>query len=291
VYPVLERFIESQAWLDTVGDPLQRAIGSLYANNGSTGKWLKNFLNGTWLGHPLHPMLTDVPIGAWTTTVVLDSVAALTDNESLETAADITLATGLAAAAGAAVTGLTDWSDTYAMERKLGLLHGLTMIASFVTYSAALVARLSGSRSSGVALANTGYALAAIGAYFGGDEVYDVGYGINRTAFRHGPSEYVPVMPETDLKDNTPIKGTAGDVTVVLVKQGSEIYALDDVCVHAGCSLAGGQVQGRSIICPCHGSQYDLADGSVLNGPATMPEPHYDVRVLGGTIEVRAADD
>jgi nitrite reductase/ring-hydroxylating ferredoxin subunit/uncharacterized membrane protein len=286
--PALRKFVEQQDWLDSLGDPLQKTINSFFSDQGDVGKQIKNFLNGVWLGHPLHPMLTDVPVGAWTCTLMLDTLASVTDNDALETASDITLATGLAAATGAAVTGMTDWTDTYGMERKLGLLHGVTMVSSVLAYTGSLVARLSGSRTAGVVLANTGYALMSAGAYLGGDQVYDLGYGVNHTAFEHGPGKYTAVMPETDLQDGKPAKADAGGAPVLLVKQGGDIYALSDTCVHAGCSLAGGTVEDRTIICPCHGSQYDLRDGRVINGPATMPQPDYDVRVTGGQIEVKA---
>jgi nitrite reductase/ring-hydroxylating ferredoxin subunit/uncharacterized membrane protein len=290
VFRSIERFIEQQTWLDTIGDPLQKSIGDTFTSLGDGGKQLKNLLNGTWLGHPAHPMITDVPVGAWTCTVLLDIVGSATGDHSLEKAADITLATGLTAAVGAAATGLTDWSDTYGKDRKVGLLHGLMMLATVATYTGSLLARLGGARTTGVFLANAGYGLLSAGAYLGGDEVYDVGYGVKRTAFTHGPSKFVPVMAETELPADTPTKTDAGGVAVLLVKQGNQIFALDDTCVHAGCSLAGGKLEGRSIICPCHGSQLDLADGAIINGPATYPEPRYDVRVQDGMIEVKYAE-
>ncbi len=287
----LRGWIDRQRWLDTLGDPLQRYLNALLPPQVETrpSQAVQNFLNGVWLGHPLHPVLTDVPVGAWTTTLVLDVITFLTENESLGTAADLTLATGLAVAVPTALTGLTDWKDTYAQERKVGLLHGLTMVVSVSAYSAALIARRRGARSRGVALASVGYVAMSLGAFMGGDEVYRLGYGVNHTAFQHGPAEFVPVMPEAELESNRPTQSTADGVPVVLVRQEDSIYALSDTCVHAGCSLAGGRIEGRSLICPCHGSQFDLHDGSVLNGPATMPEPHYDVRVRNGMIEVRRA--
>ncbi len=289
MFAALQQFIDQQTWLDTIGDPLQKYLASLFTNRGETGKQVKNVLNGTWLGHPLHPVLTDVPVGAWVSTALLDTVASLTEDESMARAADITLAVGLAAAAGAAVTGFTDWTDTYGQERKVGLLHGLTMLATFTAYTSSLLSRLRGSRSSGVAMANTGLALLTVGAYLGGDEVYDIGYGVNHTAFQHGPDKFVAVMQETELQPDQPTKTVAQGVAVMLVKQGNQIYALDDTCVHAGCSLSEGQLDGTSIVCACHGSQYDLRDGAVINGPATMREPHYQVRVQDGMIEVKQA--
>lgn len=289
MFPTLKRLIKRQGWLDTAGDPLQKYVNALFEQSGDNGKRVQNFLNGVWLGHPLHPLLTDVPVGAWTATVVLDTAASLGDDASLARAADITLATGLAGALGSALTGVTDWKDTYAQERKVGLLHGLAMVASVLIYTASLIARLTGSRSAGVALGNAGYVLMAVGAYLGGDEVYDIGYGVNHTAFQPQPSAYSPVLVEAQLEPNTLTKADAGGVPVLLVKQGDRIYALDDTCVHAGCSLAEGKLIDTSVICLCHGSQYDLRDGSVIQGPATMPEPSYEVRVQDGMIEVKVA--
>jgi len=134
MFPTLKRFIDRQTWLDTVSDPLQTSIGSLFKSAGEIGKQAKNFLNGTWLGHPAHPAITDVPMGARTCTAVFDTIASLGDDHSLERAADIALATGLAGAVGSAVTGLTDWSDTYGRERRVGLLHGLMMVGTVLTY-------------------------------------------------------------------------------------------------------------------------------------------------------------
>jgi nitrite reductase/ring-hydroxylating ferredoxin subunit len=218
---------------------------------------------------------------------VLDTVASISRSRNLQTGADVTLATGLAASIGAATTGWTDWSDTYGQDRKVGLLHGLTMGTVVVTYTAALIARLLGARRAGVMLANTGLALVTVGAYLGGDEVYDLGYSVNRTAYNSGPSDFVPVLSESELEADTPTKVDAEGRSVLLVKQSGQVFALDDTCVHAGCSLSGGQIEGRSIICPCHGSQYELDSGSVINGPATRPEPTLAVRLRNGMIEVK----
>ncbi|HZT97694.1 MAG TPA: Rieske 2Fe-2S domain-containing protein [Chloroflexota bacterium] len=287
MYPALDRYVMEQKWLDSLGEPLQKTIDGIFSSMGNSGKQLKNLLNGTWLGHPLHPVITDVPVGAWTTSMVLDTAAAMTGNEGVATAADIAVGTGIAAAVGAALTGFTDWSDTYGKERKVGLLHGLLMGSTTVLYSLSLVSRLTGNRKTGTGLSNLAAAVLTAGAYLGGDEVFDIGYGVNHTAFEHGPTKYTQVIRDSDLEEGKPVKVDAAGVPIVLVKQGSHIHALSDTCVHAGCSLAGGKVEDDTIICPCHGSQYSLVDGSVINGPATAPEPYYDTRVRNDMVEVR----
>jgi nitrite reductase/ring-hydroxylating ferredoxin subunit len=136
-------------------------------------------------------------------------------------------------------------------------------------------------------MANIGYLLLSAGAYLGGDEVYDIGYGVNHTAFQHGPGSFTQVMPEADVPENGLTKGQAGDVSILLTRINGRVYALDDTCVHAGCSLAGGSLDGLVVTCPCHGSQYDVRDGRVVNGPATMNEPSYDVQIVDGMVEVK----
>lgn len=286
----LDQLIARQRWLDSVGEPLQQTIVSLFAGGGRTGKQVKNALNGIWFGHPAHPALTDIPIGAWTTTLVLDVIATARDDDALDRAADITLTTGLLGAMGAALTGFTDWSDTYGKERSVGLLHGLFMVATVATYSAALGVRLTGARGVGTTLSGVGYILLLGGAYLGGEEVAGIGYGVNHTAFQPGPGDYTAVLAETELQPDTLTRAEAAGTPVLLTKVNGQIYALHDTCVHAGCSLADGRLEGTSVVCSCHGSQFDLRDGTVLNGPATMPEPHFDVRTENGMIEVKQAD-
>src|SRR5579872_339659 len=256
MYTLVKGIVDRQRWLDTVGDPLQRAVNAIYGPGRGFRKKIQNLLNGVWLGHSLHPVITDVPVGAWTVMVVLDIIAWITGKTSLRPGGDIALAVGLAAAVGAAVTGLTDWKDTYGDERKVGLLHGLIMLTSVVVLAVSLVLHLTGPWEIGVILGFIGYAVMGAGAYLGGDVVYDLGYGINHTAFERRPGNYVPVVSEAALRPGVPTKVDANGAPVLLVALDNEVYALDDTCVHAGCSLAGGKLDGASIICPCHGSQY-----------------------------------
>ena len=129
-----------QPVLDVVAEPLADAIRSAYSTAGSAGQVIKNAMHGVWLGHPLHPVFTDIPLGAWTTGLVLDAVAAVRDEPAIEDAADMAIAIGLVGAAGAALTGLTDWSETSGTSRRTGLLHGLMNIAATTLYAGAYLA-------------------------------------------------------------------------------------------------------------------------------------------------------
>src|SRR3982750_1076216 len=97
--------IERQEWLEPVESAMQRAGGQTFDSAGTAGRKVRNFLHGVWLGHPLHPVLTDIPVGAWTAAVILD---AMDERDG----ADLAVKVGLAGAVGSAVTGLTDWQAT-----------------------------------------------------------------------------------------------------------------------------------------------------------------------------------
>src|SRR5207248_291447 len=112
-----------QQWLEPVADALQQAGGKAYEKAGPTGRHLKNFLHGTWLGHPLHPPLTDIPLGAWTTSTILDLLDEFGDGERYARAADAAICVGLTGATAAALAGFTDWRDTDGGARRLGLAH------------------------------------------------------------------------------------------------------------------------------------------------------------------------
>ena len=289
MFPSLERFVNNQAWVDTLGEPLQQWLTSVRDQAGENGRTAQNLLNGTWLGHPLHVVLSDVPVGSWTATAVLDALGAVRDDDTLAAGADVTLVLGWLASAATALTGITQWSDTYGKDRRVGLLHGLTMLTTFGIYTGSLIARMRGARGTGIALSNTGYLLLAAGAYLGGEEAYDLGFGINHTAFEHPPSEYVAALPEAELPLNKLTRIQLGDTPVMLVKLSNGVFALSDTCTHAGCSLTGGELRDRemSVVCPCHGSEFDLRDGEVINGPATYREPTYHVRIRSGMVEVK----
>src|SRR5688572_31527359 len=112
--------LTDQPVLDPLAEPLSKAIRAGYGSAGPAGQQVKNAVHGVWLRHPLHPVFTDLPIGAWTTGLVLDAIAARTNNPAMEDAADVAIGVGLAGAAGAAVTGLTDWSETSGKARRTG---------------------------------------------------------------------------------------------------------------------------------------------------------------------------
>jgi nitrite reductase/ring-hydroxylating ferredoxin subunit/uncharacterized membrane protein len=279
--------IADQPALDTIAEPLSQAVRSVYQSAGSPGQRAKNAMHGVWLGHPLHPVFTDLPIGAWTTGLVLDAVAATSHDRAMERAADVAIAVGLAGAAAAAVTGLTDWSETSGRSRRTGLVHGLLNIAATTLYTAALVLRKRGARSTGQSCAVAGYGIALGAAWFGGDLVYDQQVGVNH-AHVDAPESFATVAHSRDVPDNSMRRVRHDELDLLLVRQHERVCALAHTCTHLGGPLSEGTLKDGSVVCPWHGSEFALDDGHVINGPATQDEPAFEVRERAGRIAVRA---
>ncbi len=279
--------IGRQEWLGRVADLVAPLIQKGFKAAGDRRHALKNALNGVWLGHPLHPVLTDVPIGAWTVALVFDLLDATTSGDGYARAADGAVITGLAGAVGAAVTGLTDWSDTDGEAKRIGLTHGLMNTTAASLYLASAIARRRGVRGRGRAYAACGYAIACGAAYLGGHLVYREQIGVNHAAGQTVPEEFTAVLPENELKDSTPTRVRVGTTRVLLVRQGGRVFALAETCSHLGGPLSEGELEEGTIECPWHDSKFALEDGHVINGPATHPVPCFEARVHNGQIEVR----
>lgn len=272
--------------LDGLADKIQPAINGLFSSGGAVGQSVKNVLHGVWLGHPLHPALTDVPIGAWTTAAVLDALETLGHDE-LGPGADAAIGLGLAGAAAATVSGLTDWASTDGPARRQGLIHGWLNGGVTLLYVTSLVLRRNGRRPAGRGVALAAYAIANVSAYIGGHLVSGEKIGVDH-APRDVPSDrYTPVMAETDLPEGTPQRAEVDGVPIVLVRQSGRIHALAETCAHLGGPLAEGTLEGDSIVCPWHGSRFSLEDGRVLDGPATWDQPCFTARIREGQVEVR----
>jgi uncharacterized membrane protein len=171
--------LDRQDWLGEASDALQPAIKECFEAGGEAGQAIKNFLHGKWLGHPLHPALTDIPIGAWTAALALDAMEMTTGRKELAAGADAAIAVGLVGAVGAAITGMTDWSETGGRARKVGLTHGLLNLSAALLYGTSLAVRDRKSRSARVGLSMLAYAVASASAYLGGHLVFKEGVGVS----------------------------------------------------------------------------------------------------------------
>ena len=275
----LSRQLEKAEGLDKIADPLAELVPKLIPPGP-----VKDALSGTWLGHSLHPMLTDVPIGTWLSAVILDLVG----GEESRPASERLIAVGLVAALPTAAAGLSDWSDTMGGERRVGAAHAASNTASLLLFGASLAARRRGRHALGVALALAATGANLSGAYLGGHLSLAQGVGVDHTAVEEGPGEWTPVLPEAELPQGEPMKVDVEGTGILLFRSGSRIHALASRCTHLGGPLEEGEIDGSTVTCPWHASCFRLDDGSVVRGPARSPQPAYATRVHAGQIEVGA---
>jgi nitrite reductase/ring-hydroxylating ferredoxin subunit/uncharacterized membrane protein len=244
--------------------------------------WLRSFFHGTWLGHPLHPLLTDVPVGGLTIALILDLLG-------IYDGANWATLLGFGGLILAAIAGFVDLDETDGKTRQYAGVHASLMLVAMAFYLFSLAVRFGytpGTPYHATLTAALGYLFIVMGAYIGGDLVFTFGNMVDRHAWRSGGTNWA-ALDVADVPERQPTKAKAGAQTLVLVRVGERISALHDVCAHAGCSLSEGKIVGDPIQCPCHGSRFRIADGSVVVGPATYDQPAFEVRRAEGKLEAR----
>ncbi|MDA0167033.1 Rieske 2Fe-2S domain-containing protein [Solirubrobacter ginsenosidimutans] len=272
--------LESVEALDRTALKLAGAVG-----NAVPVGVLRDALSGTWLGHALHPLLTDVVIGSFLSATLLD----LLGGDDTGRASERLIAVGLVTAAPTVASGLSDWALTVDGDRRarpVGLVHASANLTATALYAASLAARRRGAPGRARLLSLTGGAALSVGGLLGGHLAFTRGVGVNETAFDEGPRDWMTV-DTGELEEGKPTSGMAGDTPVLLLRHDGHLHALHDRCSHRGCELSHGQVEGESVTCPCHGSRFSLRDGSIERGPATVRQPVFDTRESDGRIEVR----
>ena len=270
--------LEEMTWLEATQQGLTEAIQPLVTKAEQTG--VMDFLHGRWLGHALHPVLSDLPLGFWTASVLLDLL-------EMDDAAAVMSGFGSSAALGAAVTGVADWTVTHGRERRLALLHGLVNTGGLLLQIGSLAARLGGRRRPGRSLGLLGWLVSLGAAYLGGELVFGRGLMVDHNAWKAGPPEWTSVSRLSDLTPGKPQKVKVDGRAVLLYREGGDVYAMEDTCSHAGGPLSEGETKDGVVTCPWHGSRFRLSDGSVRRGPATYPQLRLEARVRAGQVEVR----
>jgi nitrite reductase/ring-hydroxylating ferredoxin subunit/uncharacterized membrane protein len=278
--------ITRQEWLTSVEETLQHGIHEAFRSGGATRQKIKNTLHGTWLGHPLHAALTDIPIGAWTAAVVFDVIDITTDRRQWGVAADASPNLGIIGALCAALAGLTDWQDTDPPVRRIGLMHGLLNIAGVGLFTGSVIARKRKLRALGRCLSALGYAVASTAARLGGNMVYEHRVGVDRTSGQTFPDHFIPVLAEPELRDGTMRRVEYQGAPILLARRGNRLFALAENCSHWGGPLSERKIIDDSVKCPWHGSRFALEDGRVLDGPAVHPQLCLRARIRNGQIEI-----
>jgi nitrite reductase/ring-hydroxylating ferredoxin subunit/uncharacterized membrane protein len=270
--------IEDAAFLD----PPANAATTLLHKLLPAGR-LKDLLSGTPIGHPAHPMLVTVPIGAWLSANILDVVGG---RQSRATARRL-VGMGTVAALPAVLSGASDWSDTMGAERRVGFVHAAANWAAITLYGSSWNARRKGRHAKGIGLAVLGAAAVGFSGWLGGHLSYSIGVGVDTTAFMMGPAEWTDALAESDLADGRPLLVMVGVVPVLVVRHDGQVFALGDRCTHRGGPLHEGGVVGDCIQCPWHSSRFSIVDGRVVQGPATRPQPRFQTRIVDGRVQVR----
>ncbi|MBV8996216.1 MAG: Rieske 2Fe-2S domain-containing protein [Pseudonocardiales bacterium] len=278
LHQLIKRIEDGEA-LDRVADLAQRVMSRIVPQESIR----KDLLSGTWLGRPLHPVLTDVVIGSWASASALDVLG----GKRAEQAADQLVFIGTLAALPTIAAGLSDWAELWGAQQRVGSVHALGNATALSLQIFSIRARRSGKRKKACLLSLTSMVIAAASANLGGYLSFVKGVGVNQTAFEDWPQEWTPVLAEDDLAEDTLTPARADGVRIMLYKKGEQLYALSDRCSHRGCPLHLGQVNDLLLECSCHGSIFRLSDGEVLRGPATVPAPTYEVRCQNGKVEVR----
>lgn len=277
----LVRPLERLEALDRVISPVSSTV-----TNAVRPTPVRNALSGTWLGHPAHPMLVSLPIGAWATSALFDVIGGQRGNR----ASNVLIGAGVAAAVPTAATGLNDWSDTLGPTARVGGVHGATNTAALTLYLGSLAARLRGRNARGKALSWTGAVLVAAGGYLGGHLTYVRATNVNHAAWSRIPSDWGRVAAASDLSDGGTMRVERAGVPILLHRGGGKITAIAATCTHSGGALDEGRRSGDCVTCPLHGSTFRIDDGSIVRGPASSPQPAFEARIVDDDIEVRSGD-
>jgi nitrite reductase/ring-hydroxylating ferredoxin subunit len=266
--------LERAETLDQVVTLGQRAVRCLQPAG------LRDGLHGVWLGHPLHPVLAQAPVGAWLSAAVLDAWP------GDEAPARRLVAFGLAASAPAVLAGAADWSQQHEQQMRVGVVHAAANMAAIGLYGASLATR---GRRAGRALRFAGLAAVSAGGLLGGHIAFRLAGGANH-------AEPVPHLIEpgwhdlTDvagIPDRRPVRKMLGEVPLVIIRQGQRVHVLADRCSHMSGPLSDSDLDDGCLQCPWHGSVFRIADGTVARGPATAPQPVFDTRLRDGVLQVR----
>jgi nitrite reductase/ring-hydroxylating ferredoxin subunit/uncharacterized membrane protein len=264
--------------LDAIAQPLDRAAATLTRRDNT-----KRLLSGSWLGHRLHPLLTDIPLGTWMSASILDLVG----GRARRTSAQRLVGIGILASIPTAAAGLSDWHDTHGAEKRVGVTHALANATGLTFQLASWRERRRGHWFRGATLSAVGGACAIVGGYLGGHLVFTQGVGVDHEVPAPDVPEWRRVCAVDELAERQPHGVTVNGACIALVKRGTVVNAMAAVCPHAGGPLDEGTVTEAGLRCPWHGSEFALHDGGVMRGPATSPQPVYDARLRDGYVEIR----
>jgi nitrite reductase/ring-hydroxylating ferredoxin subunit/uncharacterized membrane protein len=284
----LVAWVDELGWVATLNDWLTAVLGP-FRERHQDNLILELLHGGRWVGHPLHPALSDLPIGLWTGAMVLDATDRSPPGRPGIDAVGMLSAAGILAAGATALTGLTDWTVSNEQDRRVGLFHGLLNTVALGLQCAALGTRMAGHRGTARALGAASLTVTAAAGYLGGHLVFTKGMMVSRVAWDTGPRRWTRALADADLPDDSATAVEAEGRQIMLYRHRGRLYAIDNICSHAGGLLSRGPVADLTVTCPLHGSRFALADGCISRGPASQPQPVLPTRIRNGWIEVRGS--
>ncbi|MGY1884101.1 Rieske 2Fe-2S domain-containing protein [Blastococcus sp. SYSU DS0753] len=286
------RAVERWEVLDAPSYPVEHGISLTFLLAGRYARPLQDLLHGVWLGHPLHPALVTVPIGSWTAALALDALDATgRGGPGSGAAARTAVRVGVAGAVAAAATGLTDWQHAHDQARRVGLVHAGLNSAALALYTWSLADRARGRAARARVTAAAGYAVTVASGWLGGALSYRHGMGTDHAVRSYEPRRFTDAAALADLPEGEPVPVDVDGMPVVLVATGGAVQAVGGRCPHQGGPLGEGWLHRGDLVCPWHGSRFDLATGEPAQGPSTAPLPCFDTRVREGRVEVRRRAD
>lgn len=254
---------------------------------------LRDLLHGVPIGHPLHPLEVQIPIGTWTSALLLD----LLPGRNTDRAATALVGIGVLAVTPTAISGWTDWSELHEQQQRIGLVHAAANVVATALYAASFVQRVRGKHTSGKVLAMLGFATVSGAGFLGGHLSYRLASGANHTEDvpHRFPTGWQSLAPLEQLPDNALSRHVVADQPLLAYRRGDRINVLSNVCSHLSGPLDEGELTGdpmtdACVSCPWHGSEFSLATGEVVRGPATSPQPRFEVRVVNDVVEVMLPD-
>jgi nitrite reductase/ring-hydroxylating ferredoxin subunit/uncharacterized membrane protein len=275
--------IEHATALDDATTAITRVVRKALRRTGTA-----DLLHGVPIGQPAHPPLVRLPIGCWASAAVLDLLP------GTSRASQALIAAGIAGTLPAAAAGLADWSALHREQQRVGLVHAASGATAAALFSASLLARAAGRHRSGKLLSIGGLTLAGAGGYLGGHLAFRLGAGASHAEpIAHlAPLGWHDLCRVRDLPDGRPVAKTLGYLSLLVLRQGTEVRALADHCAHLGGPLHQGRLTSAEgdacVVCPWHGSTFRMADGSVVHGPATTRQPAFDTQVTpSGMLQVK----
>jgi nitrite reductase/ring-hydroxylating ferredoxin subunit/uncharacterized membrane protein len=283
----LDRLMNRWPGFGQSSENVAQSLHQMVIEGGEGTRKAADVLHGKPVGHPLHPILTDITLGSWVLGTLFDLLGLFTFSRTHRKAANHLITLGTVTAVPTALTGLTDYSAIKKDAARYGAAHGIMNGIAFYLYFRSVKARFAGHYLRALFYTFVGLGFALVAAWLGGDLVYRHRVGVNHASAAAQIEDWTVVLPENELADGERRRVEVDSEPVLLYRTGGTLYAVGAVCSHAGGPLEEGKIDDQCVLCPWHDSVFDLRDGHVVHGPATFDLPAYEARINNGLIEVR----